>query len=49
MAYWQSSQPRPDWLDDMEWRWAQEGEVSKLLDTPFGLDIFTQEIDKFLL
>jgi hypothetical protein len=33
----------------MEWQWAQEGELTKLLGSPFGLDISSQELDEFLI
>ena len=30
------------------WQWANEGALSKLLDTPFGLNFRTRNVDDFL-
>lgn len=30
-----------DWLEWYNWKWAEEGDLSKLLWTPFGLNILT--------
>lgn len=47
-AYWQSPQPRPQWLNAFDWTWANEGDLSKLLGTPFGLNLDTKDVDAFL-
>lgn len=31
------------------WTWAKESELSKLLKTPFGLNLKTRDVDKFLI
>jgi hypothetical protein len=40
---------RPPWIQRYSWQWAQAGELWKLLGTPFGLTLNTQDIDLFLL
>jgi hypothetical protein len=32
-----------------KWRWREEGDVSKLLGTPFGIDVDTKNIGEFLV
>jgi exonuclease III len=49
LAYWYSPGPRPQWLHQHDWKWAQEHELVKMLGTPFGMDLSTEEIDSFLL
>ena len=39
---------RPEWLAGYNWKWAEEGDLSKLLGTPFGLNLNTPDVDKFL-
>ena len=48
-AYWYSTNPKPNWLEDLGWQWAREGDLLKLLGTPFGLDLTTEDVDSFLL
>jgi hypothetical protein len=48
LAYWVSLIPTCLWLDLLPCPWALLNELSKLLDTPFGLKISTLEVDKFL-
>ena len=33
----------------MGWQWADEKDLSKLLGTPFGIDVDTEDIDSFLI
>lgn len=33
------------WLNEYDWTWAKEGELSKLLGIPFGLNLDTINID----
>lgn len=40
---------RPSWLNSYDWSWAQIGELSKLLGTPFGLELDTKNVDDFLV
>jgi hypothetical protein len=50
-AYWWSRRPsqRPAWTNQFRWQWIGEGEVSKLLGTPFGLFLRADQVDEFLL
>lgn len=36
------------WLDTFQWKWAQGGGLSKLLEIAFGLPFATQDVDTFL-
>lgn len=48
-AYWFDKYThKPEWLADCNWQWAEDGDLSKLLDTPFGLNLNTPDIDHFL-
>jgi hypothetical protein len=47
--YWISSDPPPPWLARLLCPWAVEGQLSKLLGTPFGVNLHTQDVDNFLL
>ena len=48
-AYWFDKYThKPDWLLGYNWKWAEEGDLSKLLGTPFGLNFNTRNIDQFL-
>ena len=48
-AYWFDKYThRPEWLAGYNWKWAEEGDLSKLLGTPFGLNLNTPDVDKFL-
>lgn len=38
---------KPEWLACYNWQWAEEGDLSKLLNTPFGLNLNTPDIDQF--
>lgn len=47
--YWQSNiNAKPTWFDPYQWKWAQEGELSKLLGTTFGLSLEVQDVDNSL-
>lgn len=48
-AYWCSSGRKQSWLKDIGWQWAEEKDFSKLLSTPFGLNLETENIDNFLV
>ena len=48
-AYWfDKFTHKPVWLQGYDWQWAEEGDLSKLLGTPFGLKLNTPDIDQFL-
>ena len=48
-AYWfDKFIHRPEWLVGYNWIWAEEGDLSKLLGTPFGLNLNTNDVDRFL-
>ena len=48
-AYWYDKYThKPDWLAGYNWKWAEEGDLSKLLGTPFGLNLNTPDVDSFL-
>lgn len=49
-AYWQGrNAQRPAWSQNFGWSWIPEGNLSKLLGSPFGLSISTADIDNFLV
>jgi hypothetical protein len=48
IAYWLSNEPPPDWLCNTRCQWAVERQLSKLLGTPFWIDLSIQDIDEFL-
>jgi hypothetical protein len=48
VAYWLSQEPPPIWLQVTRCQWAIEHRLSKLLGTPFGIELSTQDIDDFL-
>ena len=39
---------KSQWLNEYNWQWAEEGDLSKLLGTPFGLNFNIQNVDNFL-
>lgn len=39
---------KPKWLAGYNWRWAKKGDLSKLLGTPFGLNLNTLDMDQLL-
>jgi hypothetical protein len=39
---------KSDWLRGYNWKWTEEGDLSKLLGTPFGLNLDTRYVDQFL-
>lgn len=48
-AYWFDNYTHiPTWLANYGWKWVEEGDLSKLLGTPFGLNLNTHDADKFL-
>jgi hypothetical protein len=51
MAYFWSrgNPPRPAWTRPLNWRWAEQQDISKLLGTPFGLSLSSAAVDQFLL
>ena len=49
-AYWEGrNRPRPAWTQNFDWTWIPEGNISKLLGSPFGLSVSTADIDHFLM
>lgn len=49
-AYWVSRNGLPPaWAHTFSWTWVPEGNISKLLGTPFGLSISTVDVDQFLI
>lgn len=48
-ALWCSPRTKPTWLEAFTWSWVGEGDLIKLLRTPFGLDIFGDDVNIFLL
>lgn len=48
-AYWfDKFTHKPKWLVGYNWIWAEERDLSKLLGTPFGLNLNTNYVDRFL-
>ena len=48
-AYWfDKFTHKPEWLSVYNWRWAEEGDLFKLLGIPFGLNLNVSDIDNFL-
>ena len=48
-AYWYDKcTHKPEWLAGYNWRWAEEGDLSKLLGTPFGLNLNVSDVDHFV-
>lgn len=48
-AYWFDKYTHTfTWLVGYNWRWAEEGDLSKLLMIPFGLHLNTPNVDQFL-
>ena len=47
-AYWWSSSRKPTCILKMGLQWAEKGDVSKLLGTPFGLDLQSEDLDNFV-
>ena len=38
---------KPEWLAGYNWKWAEEGDLSKLLGMPFGLNLNIPDVDNF--
>jgi hypothetical protein len=49
VAYWLATTPPPNWLQWIRCQWAVEHQLSKLLSTPFGIDLHIGDVDEFLL
>ena len=48
-AYWfDKFTHKPVWLNGYGWQWVEEGDLSKLLGTPFGLNLDTKDMYRFL-
>ena len=48
-AYWfDKFTHKPVWLNGYGWQWVEEGDLSKLLGTPFGLNLDTKDVYQFL-
>lgn len=50
-GYWKHGPDlnRPDWTNDLNITWIDDNCISKLLGTPYGLSIASQDVDEFLL
>lgn len=49
-AYWVGRNRQPlDWALTFGWTWVPDGNITKLLGTPFGLSLATTDIDQFLI
>lgn len=49
-AYWiDRLTPKPTWLKQYNWPWAEENKLSKLLGTPFGLNLQILDVYQFLI
>ena len=50
MEYWKNTfRPKLTWLDPFQWKWAQKGELSKLLGIIYGQALEVTNIDNFLI
>ena len=48
-AYWfDRFTHKPEWLNEYQWQYATEEELSKLLGTSFELNLKTLDVDQFL-
>ena len=48
-AYWFNKfTHKLEWMNGYNWQWAEEGDLSKLLGTPFRLNLNTKDVDNFL-
>ena len=46
-AYWFDKYTHKlEWLAGYNWKWAVEGDLSKLLGTPFGINLNTPNVEK---
>jgi hypothetical protein len=43
------SSQRPDWTNQFQFQWVSEHNLSKLLGTPFGISLSSQDVNDFLL
>lgn len=52
-GYWKHGKgarhPRPNWTNRLGVTWVDNGDISKLLGTPFGLDMTSNDVNEFLL
>jgi len=48
LAYWISPDRAPHWLSQINCQWAMEHQLSKLLGSPFGINLHTTDVDEFL-
>ena len=39
---------KPEWLNGYNWKWADEGDLSQLSGTPFGVNLDIHDVDRFL-
>ena len=49
VAYWCGQGWVPRWVGIYQWKWAANGDLSKLLGTPFGLKLELQDIDQLFI
>lgn len=48
-AYWfDKCTHKPEWFFGYNWKWAEDGDLSKKLGVPFGLNLNTKDVDQFL-
>lgn len=49
VAYWFSDKEPPDWTVEFDCQWAQSKNLSKILGSPFGIQLDTADVDQFLV
>lgn len=49
MVYWCSRGICPGWVEKFPWKWATNGDLSKLFGTPFGLHLELQNVDQYVI
>jgi hypothetical protein len=49
LAYWFAPISAPPWLASFDFPWIVERNLSKLLETPFSLDLHTLDVDAFIV
>jgi hypothetical protein len=51
MTYWSQKQSykKSAWIEKFKWRWAPNGELSKMFNMPFGIGLDGKEVDTFFI
>lgn len=49
MVYWCGQGIWPGWVEIFPWKWAANGDLFKLFDTPFGLHLEFQNVDQYVI